>query len=716
MQEQLVEMLDKSFYLYSQGNFRESLENNLATIKLAEEYNDFYAAHDSYSYLGYDYLVLEDTLKALESFKKAHYYARKTREPLLIADSYSDFASLYAADSSTYNKGVQYFKNAIHIYHSEKDSVGLQGSYYDYATILFKRNDRTQFSVVMDSLITYTKSKDVTESFRAMTYNLQAQSFIQKDKLDEAQEVLLKSITVTIKLGQRELLEEAYKLYAEVLRKKKNFTAAYDMLYKYDSLRQINQKSRSFSESKRIAARFEGDKQEKEITQARLETELAEQKVKRRTLINYTLAGVIVLGSGFIVFLIYLARRRTSFIKSLKQKNLLVEKAKMEAERLAQVKSSFFSTVSHELRTPLYGVIGLSNILIEKNKDKDNIQDLESLKFSADYLLALVNDVLQLNKIDSTKQLENQQDIFSIVELLENITSSFEYIKIQNNNQIKSVYGLHLPHLVKGNSTRLSQILMNLIGNACKFTENGTILIQVDATIEDSNVSLEFSIEDTGHGIAPNKIQQIFEEFAQGESKNKTYQGTGLGLSIVKKLLHIEGSEIRVESEVGKGSKFSFKMNYQIIQEKTTTLAFRDKEVKIFDSKELAGLKVLVVEDNKINQMVTRKILEKDQVVCDVADNGQVAVEKVQSNSFDLILMDVNMPVMDGLEATKAIREFSDVPIIALTAVELEEMQENIFKCGMNDIIVKPYEVKNFQQVILKNIQRHKTDPVGQQN
>lgn len=424
-------------------------------------------------------------------------------------------------------------------------------------------------------------------------------------------------------------------------------------------------------------------------------TELAIQKVKRRTLINYMLIGVIILGCGFIGFLIYLARRRSSFINSLKQK-LLVEKAKMESERLAQVKRSFFSTVSHELRTPLYGVISLSNILLEKNKDKDNLQDLESLKFSADYLLALVNDVLQLNKIDSAKQLDIHQDVFSVVELLDNITSSFEYIKIQNNNQIKSLYSSHLPHLVKGNSTRLSQILMNLIGNAYKFTEDGTIIIKVDTTVENSNVTLEFSIEDHGQGIAQNKIQQIFEEFAQGESINKTYQGTGLGLPKVRKLLHTEGSKIRVESQMGEGSKFSFKMNYVIIQEKATAEPSIKKEQKIFDIKELTGLKILVVEDNKINQMVTRKILEKDKVICDITDNGSIAVEKTQTNSFDLILMDINMPVMDGLKATRAIREFSDVPIIALTAIELGEMQEKIYNCGMNDITVKPYDVRSF--------------------
>jgi CheY-like chemotaxis protein len=147
---------------------------------------------------------------------------------------------------------------------------------------------------------------------------------------------------------------------------------------------------------------------------------------------------------------------------------------------------------------------------------------------------------------------------------------------------------------------------------------------------------------------------------------------------------------------MGEGSKFSFKMDYVIIQEKATAEPSIKKEQKIFDIKELTGLKILVVEDNKINQMVTRKILEKDKVICDITDNGSIAVEKTQTNSFDLILMDINMPVMDGLKATRAIREFSDVPIIALTAIELGEMQEKIYNCGMNDITVKPYDVRSF--------------------
>ncbi|WP_041495166.1 response regulator [Nonlabens marinus] len=704
IQEYLRNMLDKSYYLYDQGNFRESLENNLATIKLAEQYGDYDVAHNSYSYLGYDYLVLEDTLRALESFEKSHYYARKTRDPILIANAYTDFAQLYAQDSATYDKGIHYFKNALIIYHKERDSIGLQGSYYDYASILFQREDERQFPVIMDSLSKYTEIADVGPRFKAMAYILQAKSQMRDNDLKEAESTLSKSIALTKKEGQRELLEESYSLYSEVLRRRGNFLAAYEMLYKYDSLNRINQKTRRFSESKRIAARFEADKKEKEIQKANLETELAQEKVKQRTLTNYLLAGIIVIGIGSIIILFYIARRRKSFIKTLEYKNQQVVKAKKEAERLAKVKSNFFSTVSHELRTPLYGVIGLSSILLEKNKDKENFQDLQSLKFSADYLLALINDVLHLNKIDSSQKLDKEDDVFNVNELLDNIISSFEYIRIQNDNTIETVYDVQLPHLIKGNSTQLSQILMNLVGNACKFTENGKIRVELKAITTGNTSTIEFSVADTGHGIAKNKIKHIFEEFAQGESKNNTYQGTGLGLSIVKKLLHAAGSKIKVESELGKGSKFSFQMTYEVVQEKVT---LKKQHVKnIYSPKLLNGARILIVEDNKINQMVTRKILEKDGVICEVAENGKVAIDKVKEQCYDLVLMDVNMPVMDGIEATQEIRKFNAVPIVALTAVELEEMREKIYSSGMDDIIVKPYDVKQFQQSILHNIEK----------
>ncbi|WP_194851916.1 response regulator [Nonlabens antarcticus] len=703
-QEQLRAMIIDSYRLFDEGKFRESLQNNINTIKKAEEAGDFVIAHAAYSYLGYDRLILEDTVSALKAFKKSYYYATKTRKTDLIADSYGDLAAVYIQNPKTYNKGIRFIENALEMYQTEGNLIGLQNSYYELATILFKRDDKEQFKQTLDSLTKYSLNSSLDERNKTLYHNLKAESHLKDNKIDDAIAVLIEAIDLGEADNRNDELEKSYRLYARALRSKENYILAYEMLSKYDSIYQINQKERSLSESKRIAAKFQVDEVQKDLDQAQLKTDLQAQKVQQRTLLNYMLIGVIVIGCAFIVSLIYIARKRKVFIESLEFKNIQVEKAKKEAERLSQVKSSFFSTVSHELRTPLYGVIGLTSILLEKNKDDENLQDLESLKFSADYLLALVNDVLQLNKIDSSKELDNNNEVFSIASLMENIISSFEYIRVQNNNEIKVKYDSKLPQLIKGNSILLSQVLMNLLGNACKFTEDGTIFIEIKVIKVDEAITLEFFITDTGQGIAENKINQIFEEFAQGESKNFSYQGTGLGLAIVKRLLHSTGSEIRVESEVGKGSTFSFQMNFEVVENSKPYDAQNEHTSLIYDIQKLDGCKILVVEDNKINQMVTRKILEKDNVHCKVAENGLIAVEMIRTGQYELVLMDVNMPVMDGLEATREIRTFSKIPIIALTAVELEEMREQIYSCGMDDIIVKPYDIRSFQQTIMRHL------------
>ncbi|MFT4839312.1 MAG: CheY-like chemotaxis protein, partial [Oleispira sp.] len=293
--------------------------------------------------------------------------------------------------------------------------------------------------------------------------------------------------------------------------------------------------------------------------------------------------------------------------------------------------------------------------------------------------------------------------------LIERIVTTFEYMRRQNENVINLHLPVDIPLLLHGNPTRLSQILMNLIGNANKFTTKGSVDITLfTKKIEADNITLSFSIKDNGEGIAQNKKEYIFEEFKQGDSNSYNYQGTGLGLPIVKRLLKISGSDIHLESEIGQGSVFSFELDYQIVQKATSQNIIKYQQVDL-DTAVLKGKNILIVEDNRINQMVTKKILEKDDALCTIAENGQEALDALKTNVYDLILMDVNMPVMNGLEATKLIKRDHHVPIIALTAVEIAEMRQNILDAGMNDIIIKPYDVKTFKQVIIKNIQDQKT-------
>lgn len=406
------------------------------------------------------------------------------------------------------------------------------------------------------------------------------------------------------------------------------------------------------------------------------------------------------------MILLRISRSRRRLIDQMKEKNQELIRAKEEAERLSILKAKFFSTISHELRTPLYGVIGLTTILLEDKSLAKHKTDLKSLKFSADYLLALINDVLQMNKMESDLvRLEHHP--FNLESLMESIVKSFEFTRLQNRNNIHLDIDKKIPTGLIGDSVRLSQILMNLVGNAMKFTERGNINILAKLVkSREKTVRILFEVKDSGMGIPASKQAIIFEEFSQLKSTNYNYQGTGLGLPIVRKLLLLFNSTIRLESEEGVGSSFYFEIDFEKDQ---TALIEEDlvskKEHDSLTEVSAQGKHVLVVDDNRINQVVTRKILEQKGFICDISDNGMEAIAKVKKNQYDLVLMDVNMPGITGLEATEKIREFDrSIPIIALTAVEIEEIRSAIMESGMNDIIVKPYDTTTFYQVIFRNI------------
>ncbi|MFT5437356.1 MAG: CheY-like chemotaxis protein, partial [Ulvibacter sp.] len=215
-----------------------------------------------------------------------------------------------------------------------------------------------------------------------------------------------------------------------------------------------------------------------------------------------------------------------------------------------------------------------------------------------------------------------------------------------------------------------------------------------------SNTTIKFYVKDTGIGIPKNKLECVFEEFSQANSIDYKYQGTGLGLPIVKKLLALSNSKIELDSDSGKGSLFSFSLTFELTEQ-----IEKKKDTPLLDVKNLKDKKILIVEDNRINQMVTKKILQKNKAICSIAENGDEALKMLKEDDYDLILMDINMPKKNGIEATTEIREFNTViPIIALTAVEVEEMRQKIYESGMNDIIVKPYDINKFNQTLLKNL------------
>lgn len=392
-------------------------------------------------------------------------------------------------------------------------------------------------------------------------------------------------------------------------------------------------------------------------------------------------------------------RNQTNLL--LKEKNNELIVAKNKAEEASKARSEFLSTVSHELRTPLNAINGITHLLLEENPKKSQMHYLTSLQFSGNYLTNFINDILEINKIDSNK-LEIEYISFNLKQLLGDIQNSLKEIAIISNNKFILKIDSAIPENLIGDPTKLSQIFMNLINNALKFTNNGTVSVVARLrNYTNDNATVYFQIIDTGIGIPEDKLKKVFDSFSQGSVEiNRKFGGTGLGLTIVKKLVRILGGHIRLKSVVGEGSTFSFELKFKA---DTKPIQIKSK-IKNYNSEIFKDKKILLVEDNKINQMITKKMLSRKEMECTILDNGEEAIQVLKNNNYDLVLMDVHLLGINGTIATQQIREFdTTTPIIALTAISLNENREMLISYGMTDVITKPFIPEDFYTTIAKN-------------
>jgi PAS domain S-box-containing protein len=366
------------------------------------------------------------------------------------------------------------------------------------------------------------------------------------------------------------------------------------------------------------------------------------------------------------------------------------EMATQTAEDAVKAKQQFLSNMSHEIRTPMNAIIGFTKVLLKTEVSAKQKEYLTAIKMSGDALIVLINDILDLAKVDAGK-MTFEQTPFKLALSIAAMLHMFEP-KIQEKNlELVKEYDNRIPEVLLGDPVRLHQIILNLVSNAVKFTTKGKITVSVHLLDEDEEkVTIEFAVTDTGIGIPENKIEKIFENFQQASSRtSRLYGGTGLGLSIVKQLVEPQGGSIRVKSKIDEGSVFSFILNF----EKTNAKVEAEIEMLELDE-EIKNIKVLVVEDIALNQLLMKTLLDDFGFEQDIAVNGKIAVEKLKTKSYDVILMDLQMPEMNGFEATEYIRKTmnSDIPIIALTA---DVTTVDLAKCkavGMNDYIAKPVD------------------------
>ena len=438
------------------------------------------------------------------------------------------------------------------------------------------------------------------------------------------------------------------------------------------------------------------------------QSEMAEEVIKgNSTALIVSFLGLIIVLLILLVVLYRNIKLRERASHRLEILNEELRIAKEKAEESSQVKTQFVSTITHELRTPLYGVIGITDMILDEHKELVDSPHLKSLKFSAKYLLSLVNDILQINKIEDNRiVLENL--IFNLTDEIATIKSSVEYIAEKHNDKLVIEIDTAIPEFLIGDKLRLSQIIMNLVSNALKFTRNGEVKLTADLVKVEENINyIEFKVIDNGVGIPKEFQSRIFEKFIQIERKDDDYQGTGLGLSIVANLVKLFKSEVHLKSEENVGSTFSFTIGFESDEEKAKEI-INNIEV---DLSTTIAINILVVEDNRINQVVTKKIIQSNNMTCTIVDDGYAALVALDRESFDMILMDINMPLINGFDTTRKIRAKGiTTPIVALTAFDKQEVTEEAISAGMNDIIVKPFEPNKLYQVIANQTRNKKTE------
>ena len=648
-------------------------------------------------------LILYDLNKyddALISFLKSATLNNINISNNATASNYYHIGRCYMAKEN-YDEALLYFTKAENIFKqlnlaSKSQEVKLQKG------IINRFTGKTQEALTIFKSVLNSPSIATLHDSKAIVLQQIATIEYQYGRNNLAIAYLKKALEANEKTQNIELKASILFALSTLYEKTLNKNLAFQYLKQHVTLKEkiavLNNKRFGFDDY----SKFKEAERIKELNQFNIQKEEELKSKKISKIISILAIALITILSLLSLSLYKNNKIRTKSNTLLKEKNKELEIAKNKVEIASQARSEFLSTVSHELRTPLNAINGITHLLLEENPKENQMDYLSSLKFSGDYLTKFINEILEINKIESDK-VEIEQISFNVKQLLINIQHSLKELAIINNNIFNLDIDHSIPDFIIGDPTKLSQIILNLINNALKFTKKGSVIVVVQLhSIEDKFATINFEITDTGIGIPKEKLESVFDSFSQGSIEvNRKYGGTGLGLTIVKKITSLLGGEIKLKSVVNQGSTFSFQLKFEIGNKPFLLIPTQ----KIDYEAKLLNKKILLVEDNKINQMITIKMLYNKKVICEVIDNGEEAIELLKISKFDLILMDVHLPGINGTIATETIRKFnSHTPIIALTAISLDENREMLLSYGMNDVITKPFIPEAFYTTIAEHL------------
>ncbi len=697
---QIIELLSQAEISVNVLNFEKAHDQLDKALKLSKQIDNQKTIALSSSILSQLYYVRHDYTKAMTELERAIAIQRQVDDQAGLAYSNLNYSKLFNAIGEI-DRATTYLNQAESYYekHNDQESLGLVN--LNRAVITLGKSHSTES---VNSALTYLNNaeiylKDSNKKYEIsrLHYFKSRANFILKN-YDEAKKEGLESLSIATANDNGAMIMYSNSLLSQIEELRQNYIPALNFLKKSnkvrDSIFNLNKEALAMEANTRYGVDAMRTNMN-ELAELNAEQEKSLKVNKLTTILSVALITILSLLTLSLYKNNNLRARANDL---LQKKNDELTLAKENAEKASLAKAQFLSTITHELRTPLYAVTGLTHLLLEESPTENQKEHLNSLKFSGEYLLSLINNILDLNKLEA-KKVEVLDTSFNLEKRISDVLVALKNSADDKKTKLHYHFDPDIPKKLKGDPLKISQILINLIGNSIKFTENGDIWVNVNRVNQVGQlVFLHFEIKDNGEGITKEKQSSIFENFTQGSLQiNRKFGGTGLGLSIVKNLLNLMNSEIYLDSDLGKGSTFSFDLKFEAFEQTEGVAASKLAKTAPLNNDLMHNKKILIVEDNKINQMITRKILEKHKVICDVADNGTIAVEKASNNYFDLILMDIHMPGISGIEATVLIRKFDDqIPIVALTAVTLDENLDEFYLNGFTDIIPKPYKTEEF--------------------
>ena len=695
----LQQQLDQVEILTERGDYYNAKENLKKALEIASKLDDKISQGVINSKIGKLQFLVNEPKKALSSLTKAISIQREIDDKVNLGLTYN-IRGVIHSNLEQYTAALEYFKNAEFSFDKQNSEKYLADVYLNQAQVYLKLNQIDKAQSKLENSIVKAK-KYQQNRVLSTSYIKNAQVYFAKTEYNLALDQAKTGLDIALENKNTSNINDAYLTLSKIFQSKEQYKSAHLYLNKHlnltDSLKTVSKAALS-SKSNPSQIRYVESPENEQLINQPTEEEAEGNLARITTILSISLITILSL----LTLSLYKnnnIRLRTNNMLQIKNDELIV--AKEKAELASKTKANFLSTVTHELRTPLYAVTGLTNLLLDEKPKEKQIPHLKSLKFSGDYLLTFINDILQINKIEANK-VELDPEDFNLKTKMENVIAALNNSAHNNNTQIHFEYEKDLPENYIGDQIKISQILINLLGNAIKFTQDGDIWVKVKhKTVNKNLYNLQFEIKDNGIGISQEKQNQMFESFSQGSIQiNRKYGGTGLGLSIVKGLIKILNGKISLESQLGKGTSFFFELPLKHVQPKRKKeIPKESKHIENIKALDLENIKILVVEDNKINQMITKKILTKMGLGCDIVDNGEDAVEMVKNTDYNVVLMDIHMPGISGLEATKRIRDFNkELTIFALTAVTLEDKMHEFDEAGFDDIISKPFKQETFEK------------------